>query len=95
MYYIQIQSTPETKEITNALIRRGKEWHGSDRSLADVASNAVTVDTAEPDPRSPIARPVAAAEPTPRLVSILIRVIAGFPGVASFAVKPFEKPEKP
>ena len=48
---VQIQSTPETKEVTNALIRRGKEWHGPDRSLADVASYRVTVETAEPDPR--------------------------------------------
>src|SRR5712692_2671510 len=41
------------------------------------------------------ARLVAAAEPTPSLVSILIRVMAGLSGVASFAVKPFEKPGNP
>ena len=28
VYYIQSTTDPQTKQVTNVLIRRGKEWHG-------------------------------------------------------------------
>jgi hypothetical protein len=31
VYYVVSQSTPETKQVTNALIKRGKELHEPDR----------------------------------------------------------------
>ena len=33
VFYIQSQQNPQTKEVTNILIRRGKEWHGPDRTV--------------------------------------------------------------
>jgi hypothetical protein len=30
VYYIQTGTDPQTKQTTNVLIRRGKEWHGPD-----------------------------------------------------------------
>lgn len=31
VYYIQVQTNPETKQQTNILLKRGKEWHSPDR----------------------------------------------------------------
>jgi hypothetical protein len=31
VYYVQSQTNPQTKEVTNILVRRGKEWHAPDR----------------------------------------------------------------
>jgi hypothetical protein len=31
VYYIQVQTNPETKQQTNILLKRGKEWHAPDR----------------------------------------------------------------
>ncbi|HKE28472.1 MAG TPA: hypothetical protein VKB88_39250 [Bryobacteraceae bacterium] len=31
VYYIQVQTNPETKEQKNILLKRGKEWHSPDR----------------------------------------------------------------
>ena len=31
VYYVQSQTNPQTKEVTNILVRRGKEWHSPDR----------------------------------------------------------------
>jgi hypothetical protein len=30
-YYVQSVTNPQTKEVTNILVRRGKEWHAPDR----------------------------------------------------------------
>jgi hypothetical protein len=32
VYYVQSQTNPETKEVSNTLVRRGKEWHAPDRT---------------------------------------------------------------
>lgn len=31
VHYVQTQVNQETKQTTNVLVRRGKEWHGPDR----------------------------------------------------------------
>ena len=31
VYYIQSQVNPDTKAVSNTLVRRGNEWHGPDR----------------------------------------------------------------
>jgi hypothetical protein len=31
VYYVQNQVNPQTKEVTNILVRRGNEWHAPDR----------------------------------------------------------------
>lgn len=31
VYYVQSQTNPQTKEVTNILVRGGKEWHAPDR----------------------------------------------------------------
>lgn len=33
VYYVQSSVNPDTKAVTNILVRRGKEWHGPDRMI--------------------------------------------------------------
>jgi len=33
VFYVQSQVNPETKAVTNTLIRRGNEWHAPDRMV--------------------------------------------------------------
>ena len=33
MFYVQAVVNPQTKQQTNILVRRGKEWHGPDKML--------------------------------------------------------------
>jgi hypothetical protein len=33
VYYIQSRQNPETKQVTNILVKRGGEWHGPDRMI--------------------------------------------------------------
>jgi hypothetical protein len=33
VYYIQSQQNPETKQVTNVLVKRGREWHAPDRMI--------------------------------------------------------------
>jgi len=33
VFYVQTQTNPQTKEVTNVLTRRGKEWHGPDKMI--------------------------------------------------------------
>lgn len=33
VYYVQSSQNPETKEVKNILVKRGKEWHGPDRMI--------------------------------------------------------------
>jgi hypothetical protein len=37
VYYVQSQVNQETKQVSNTLIRRGKEWHGPDRMILNGA----------------------------------------------------------
>ncbi len=38
VYYIVSQSNPETKQVTNVLVKRGKELHGPDRMYLNANS---------------------------------------------------------
>ena len=33
VYYVQSAQDPNTKEVKNILVKRGKEWHGPDRMI--------------------------------------------------------------
>ena len=33
VFYLQSFTNPETKQETNALVKRGQEWHGPDRTI--------------------------------------------------------------
>lgn len=33
VYYIQSRTNPETKQVTNVLVKRGQEWHAPDRMI--------------------------------------------------------------
>lgn len=33
VYYIQSRSNPETKQVSNVLVKRGQEWHAPDRMI--------------------------------------------------------------
>ncbi len=36
IYYIQSSQDPETKQVQNILVRRGKEWHSPDRMFLNL-----------------------------------------------------------
>jgi hypothetical protein len=38
VYYVQSNQNPETKAVTNVLVKRGKEWHGPDRMIINATS---------------------------------------------------------
>jgi hypothetical protein len=44
VYYVQTQLNQQTKETTNVLVRRGKEWHAPDRTVL----NATQIVLVEP-----------------------------------------------
>jgi len=33
VFYIQTRTNPETKQVTNILVKRGQEWHSPDRMI--------------------------------------------------------------
>lgn len=33
VYYVQSAQNPETKALSNTLVKRGREWHGPDRMI--------------------------------------------------------------
>ena len=59
VYYIQSGTDPQTKQVTNVLIRRGKEWHGPDFTVL----NARHIALIEPvNPSSKVAGLIADQE---------------------------------
>jgi hypothetical protein len=38
VYYVQSNQNPETKAVSNILVKRGKEWHGPDRMILNEKS---------------------------------------------------------
>ena len=38
VYYVQSVTNPETKAVSNILVKRGKEWHGPDRMILNEKS---------------------------------------------------------
>ncbi len=56
VYYVQSVTNPQTKEVTNILVRRGKEWHAPDRMYL----NAHHIAMVEPvNPNSKVAQLIA------------------------------------
>jgi len=47
VYYVQSQTNPQTKEVSNTLVRRGKEWHAPDRTYLN-ARHIVMVEPVGP-----------------------------------------------
>lgn len=48
VYYVQNQVNPQTKEVTNILVRRGKEWHAPDRMILN-ARHIVLIEPVSPE----------------------------------------------
>ncbi len=48
VYYVQNQVNPQTKEVTNLLVRRGKEWHAPDRMVLN-ARHIVLIEPVSPN----------------------------------------------
>ncbi|HVX66375.1 MAG TPA: hypothetical protein VHA11_07230 [Bryobacteraceae bacterium] len=59
VFYVQSQTNAETRQVTNVLVKRGKEWHGPDRMYLN-ASNVVLVEPVNPNSR--VAELIRAAE---------------------------------
>jgi hypothetical protein len=58
VFYVQNVVNPQTKEVTNVLVRRGKEWHGPDRMVI----NSRHIILIEPvSPNSKVAQLIAEA----------------------------------
>ena len=61
VYYVKSQADPNTKQVTNILVRRGNEWHGPDRMYVNPASIIVV----EPvSPGSQVAKLIAEQQRT-------------------------------
>ena len=50
VFYVQSRTDPDTKAVTNILVKRGKEWHEPDRMILN-ASQIVLVEPVNPDSR--------------------------------------------
>ncbi len=62
VFYVQSQTNPETKQATNILVRRGKEWHGPDRMYVN-PGHILLVEPVRPD--SQVAKLIAEAKSKP------------------------------
>ncbi len=48
VYYVQQTTNPETKQVSNILVKRGREWHAPDRMYLN-ASQIVLVEPVNPN----------------------------------------------
>ncbi len=48
VYYVRSQTNPETKQVVNALVKRGQEWHSPDAMILS-ASHIVLIEPVKPD----------------------------------------------
>jgi hypothetical protein len=48
VFYVQSAANPETKQVTNILVRRGKEWHAPDRMILN-ARHIVLIEPVGPE----------------------------------------------
>lgn len=48
VFYIHTQQNPETKQITNSLVKRGREMHGPDRMIIN-AQHILFIEPVRPD----------------------------------------------
>jgi hypothetical protein len=59
VFYVQSSQNPETKQVSNILVKRGKEWHSPDRMIL----NANMIVLVEPvSPTSRVAQLIAEAK---------------------------------
>src|SRR5580704_470572 len=59
VFYVQSTQNPETKQVSNILVKRGKEWHSPDRMILN--SNMIVL--VEPvNPTSRVAQLIAQAK---------------------------------
>jgi hypothetical protein len=59
VFYVQSVQNPETKQVSNILVKRGKEWHAPDRMIL----NANMIVLVEPvNPNSRVAQLIAEAK---------------------------------
>jgi len=63
VYYVQSSQNPETKAVSNVLVKRGKEWHGPDRMIVNEKA-VVFVEPVGAD--SKVAQLIAASRSEPR-----------------------------
>jgi hypothetical protein len=59
VYYVESAQDPETKKVTNILVKRGKEWHAPDKMILN-ANMIVLVEPVSPGSR--VAELIAAAK---------------------------------
>ena len=59
VYYVQSATDPQTKQVTNVLIRRGNEWHGPQMTVIN-ARHLVMIEPIGPN--SKVAQLIAAKE---------------------------------
>jgi hypothetical protein len=50
VFYVQARQDPETKQVTNILVKRGKEWHAPDRMMIN-SSQIVFIEPVTPGSR--------------------------------------------
>lgn len=50
VFYVQSVTNPETKQVSNILVKRGKEWHAPDRMILN-ASMIVFIEPVTPGSR--------------------------------------------
>jgi hypothetical protein len=62
VFYIQSQTNPDTKQVKNSLVKRGKEWHAPDRMMLD-AQHIVLIEPVSPD--SSVAKLIKDYKPQP------------------------------
>jgi hypothetical protein len=62
VFYIQSQTNPDTKQIKNSLVKRGKEWHEPDRMILD-AQHVVLIEPVSPS--STVAKLIREYAPAP------------------------------
>jgi hypothetical protein len=48
VYYVQSAQNPDTKAVSNMLVKRGKEWHGPDRMIV-AEKSIVFIEPVGPD----------------------------------------------
>lgn len=59
VFYVQSSQDPQTKQVSNVLVKRGKEWHAPDRMIL----NAKMIVLVEPvNPASRVAQLIAQAK---------------------------------
>jgi hypothetical protein len=48
VFYIRSQVNPETKAVTNTLVKKGQEWHGAEEMYIN-SRHVVTIEPVSPD----------------------------------------------